>query len=141
MRHREKIENLQEWKKKPDHFHYSRLFDPYIKREYEMIRTTTVTNGERRNPSDDFGFSALSGNEARVRSTDQGRLDKMIHVEVEIRTVNRSITHICISRFFGSENSKHLFFRSTRLCSPSSRQAIRVSRRRKGDGGGPHRRL
>ena len=46
MRHREKIENLQEWKKKPDHFHYSRLFDPYIKREFEMIRTATVTNSE-----------------------------------------------------------------------------------------------
>jgi hypothetical protein len=47
VRHREKIENLHEWKKKPDHFHYSRLFDPYIKREYEMIRTSTVTNGKR----------------------------------------------------------------------------------------------
>jgi hypothetical protein len=61
VRHREKIENLQEWKKKPDHFHYSRLFDPYIKREYEMIRTTTVTNGERRNPPHPFVVPALSG--------------------------------------------------------------------------------
>lgn len=46
VRHREKIENLQEWKKKPDHFHFSRLFDPYIKREYEMLRTITVTNSK-----------------------------------------------------------------------------------------------
>lgn len=48
VRHRDKIESLQEWKKRPDHFHFLKLFDPFIKREYEMLRTETVKNSESR---------------------------------------------------------------------------------------------
>lgn len=46
VRHREKIEYMNEWKKLPDHFHYTKFFDPYVKKEYEMIRTSTVTNSK-----------------------------------------------------------------------------------------------
>ena len=33
------------WKKLPDHFYFIKFFDPYIKREYEVLRTATATNG------------------------------------------------------------------------------------------------
>lgn len=46
VQHREKIEYLNEWKKLPDHFHYTKFFDPYLKKEYEMIRTASVNNSE-----------------------------------------------------------------------------------------------
>lgn len=46
MRHREKIEYMNEWKKLPDHFHYTKFFDPYLKKEYEMIRTASVNNSQ-----------------------------------------------------------------------------------------------
>lgn len=30
----------------PDHFYFFRFFDPYIKREYEVVRTESVANSE-----------------------------------------------------------------------------------------------
>lgn len=48
VQHREKIEYLNEWKKLPDHFHYTKFFDPYVKKEYEMIRTCSVNNSKYR---------------------------------------------------------------------------------------------
>jgi hypothetical protein len=30
----------------PDHFYFIKYFDPYIKREYEVLRTENVTNSE-----------------------------------------------------------------------------------------------
>lgn len=48
VRHREKIEYMNEWKKLPDHFHYTKFFDPYLKKEYEMIRTSAVNNSQYR---------------------------------------------------------------------------------------------
>jgi hypothetical protein len=32
------------WKKLPDHFYFVKYFDPYIKREFEVIRTENVNN-------------------------------------------------------------------------------------------------
>lgn len=44
VRHKEKIEDLIKWKHTPDHFYFAKFFDPYIKREYEVLRTASVNN-------------------------------------------------------------------------------------------------
>lgn len=44
--HKDKLANLAEWKKKPDHFYFHRLFDPYIKREFEVLLSTEIRNCE-----------------------------------------------------------------------------------------------
>ena len=44
VRHRDKIADLVAWKKKPDRFYFHRLFDPYIKKEYEVLLCNDVTN-------------------------------------------------------------------------------------------------
>ncbi|EPQ56118.1 hypothetical protein GLOTRDRAFT_115511 [Gloeophyllum trabeum ATCC 11539] len=42
--HRNKISDLAGWKKRPDRFYFTRLFDPYIKKEFEVILSTDVRN-------------------------------------------------------------------------------------------------
>ncbi|KAF5319058.1 hypothetical protein D9611_012669 [Ephemerocybe angulata] len=42
--HRDKISDLSGWKKRPDRFYFNRLFDPYIKREFEVIPARDVRN-------------------------------------------------------------------------------------------------
>jgi hypothetical protein len=42
--HRERISDLAGWKKRPDHFYFTRLFDPYIKREFEVLQASAVRN-------------------------------------------------------------------------------------------------
>jgi hypothetical protein len=42
--HRERISDLGGWKKRPDHFYFNRLFDPYIKREFEVLQASAVRN-------------------------------------------------------------------------------------------------
>ena len=42
--HRDKITDLAGWKKRPDRFYFNRLFDPYLKREFEIIQATDVRN-------------------------------------------------------------------------------------------------
>jgi hypothetical protein len=42
--HRDKITDLAGWKKRPDRFYFNRLFDPYIKKEFEIIQSTDVRN-------------------------------------------------------------------------------------------------
>lgn len=44
MRHKDKIEDLIKWKHTPDHFYFVKFFDPYIKRDYEVLRTAAVNN-------------------------------------------------------------------------------------------------
>ncbi|GMK59807.1 hypothetical protein CspeluHIS016_0900240 [Cutaneotrichosporon spelunceum] len=44
VRHKEKIDDLVRWRNTPDHFYFSKFFDPYIKREYEVLRTASVNN-------------------------------------------------------------------------------------------------
>lgn len=44
--HREKISDLAGWKKRPDHFYFTRLFDPYIKKEFEILQSSAVRNSE-----------------------------------------------------------------------------------------------
>jgi hypothetical protein len=44
--HRDKINDLAGWKKKPDRFYFNKLFDPYIKKEFEIIQTADVRNRE-----------------------------------------------------------------------------------------------
>ncbi|KAA1470162.1 hypothetical protein DENSPDRAFT_835896 [Dentipellis sp. KUC8613] len=42
--HRDKVTDLAGWKKRPDRFYFNRLFDPYIKKEFEVIPSTSVRN-------------------------------------------------------------------------------------------------
>lgn len=42
--HRDKITDLAGWKKRPDRFYFNRLFDPYIKKEFEVIQAVDVRN-------------------------------------------------------------------------------------------------
>lgn len=42
--HRDKITDLAGWKKRPDRFYFNRLFDPYIKKEFDVIQATDVRN-------------------------------------------------------------------------------------------------
>jgi hypothetical protein len=42
--HRDKITDLAGWKKRPDRFYFNRLFDPYIKKEFEVIQANDVRN-------------------------------------------------------------------------------------------------
>jgi len=46
VKHKDKIPDLNAWKKKPDRFYFTRLFDPYIKKEYEIIRSIDINNCE-----------------------------------------------------------------------------------------------
>lgn len=42
--HRDKISDLAGWKKRPDRFYFNRLFDPWIRKEFEVIPANTVRN-------------------------------------------------------------------------------------------------
>ncbi|PPQ98048.1 hypothetical protein CVT26_003043 [Gymnopilus dilepis] len=42
--HRDRISDLSGWKKRPDRFYFNRLFDPYIKKEFEVIPSHDVRN-------------------------------------------------------------------------------------------------
>lgn len=42
--HKDKLANVTEWKRKPDRFYFHRLFDPYIKKEFEVLLSTDVRN-------------------------------------------------------------------------------------------------
>jgi hypothetical protein len=42
--HRDRISDLSGWKKRPDRFYFNRLFDPYIKKEFEVIPSQDVRN-------------------------------------------------------------------------------------------------
>jgi hypothetical protein len=44
VRHKDKISDLGAWKKLPDHFYFYRAFDPYIKKEFEVLRTRDINN-------------------------------------------------------------------------------------------------
>lgn len=44
VQHKDRIEDLIKWKKQPDHFYFVKFFDPYIKREFEVLRAEFVTN-------------------------------------------------------------------------------------------------
>ncbi|RSH90248.1 putative PHD type zinc finger protein with BAH domain-containing protein [Saitozyma podzolica] len=44
VRHKDRIDDLIAWKRLPDHFYFIKYFDPYIKREFEVIRTENVNN-------------------------------------------------------------------------------------------------
>nr|XP_019008759.1 uncharacterized protein I206_06441 [Kwoniella pini CBS 10737]OCF47540.1 hypothetical protein I206_06441 [Kwoniella pini CBS 10737] len=44
VRHKERIDDLLKWKKLPDHFYFVKFYDPYIKRDFEVIRTEGVNN-------------------------------------------------------------------------------------------------
>jgi hypothetical protein len=46
--HRDKISDLSGWKKRPDRFYFNRLFDPYIKKEFEVIPSHDVRNRKPR---------------------------------------------------------------------------------------------
>ncbi|KAI0071159.1 hypothetical protein K474DRAFT_1712701 [Panus rudis PR-1116 ss-1] len=42
--HRDKISDLAGWKKRPDRFYFTRLFDPWIRKEFEVIQAISVRN-------------------------------------------------------------------------------------------------
>jgi BAH domain len=45
VRHRDMIRDLNTWRKTPDCFYFYRFFDPYIKKEYEVVRSRDINNG------------------------------------------------------------------------------------------------
>ena len=45
VRHRDMIPDLNAWRKTPDCFYFYRFFDPYIKKEYEVLRSRDINNG------------------------------------------------------------------------------------------------
>lgn len=45
VHHRDRISDLAGWKKRPDRFYFTRLFDPWLRKEFEVIPATTVRNG------------------------------------------------------------------------------------------------
>ena len=45
VHHRDRISDLAGWKKRPDRFYFTRLFDPWLRTEFEVIPATTVRNG------------------------------------------------------------------------------------------------
>ncbi|OSD04730.1 hypothetical protein PYCCODRAFT_1433065 [Trametes coccinea BRFM310] len=42
--HRDRISDLAGWKKRPDRFYFTRLFDPWLRKEFEVIPAVTVRN-------------------------------------------------------------------------------------------------
>jgi hypothetical protein len=44
VRHKDKILDLSAWRKRPDCFYFYRLFDPYVKKEFELLRTQEIRN-------------------------------------------------------------------------------------------------
>ncbi|KAK7685733.1 hypothetical protein QCA50_011078 [Cerrena zonata] len=42
--HRDKISDLAGWKKRPDRFYFTRLFDPWIRKEFEVIQASSLRN-------------------------------------------------------------------------------------------------
>ncbi|KAG8995660.1 putative PHD type zinc finger protein with BAH domain-containing protein [Tulasnella sp. JGI-2019a] len=44
VKHKDKIADLSGWKRRPDRFYFTKLFDPYIKKDYEIIRSSDVRN-------------------------------------------------------------------------------------------------
>ncbi|RPD53362.1 hypothetical protein L227DRAFT_581377 [Lentinus tigrinus ALCF2SS1-6] len=44
VHHRDRISDLAGWKKRPDRFYFTRLFDPWLRKDFEVIPATTVRN-------------------------------------------------------------------------------------------------
>lgn len=44
VRHKDMIPDLTAWRKAPDSFYFFRFFDPYIKKEYEVLRSRDINN-------------------------------------------------------------------------------------------------
>ena len=51
VKHKEKIPDLIAWRKKPDRFYYHRLFDPFIKKELDVLPTSDIHNCEFISPN------------------------------------------------------------------------------------------
>ena len=57
VHHRDRITDLAGWKRRQDRFYFTRLFDPWLRKEFEVIPVTGVRNGGslpppcRRSPS------------------------------------------------------------------------------------------
>ena len=45
VHHRDRISDLAGWKKRADRFYFTRLFDPWLRKEFDVIPVTTVRNG------------------------------------------------------------------------------------------------
>lgn len=46
VKHKDKIADLNGWRRRPDRFYFNKLFDPYIRKDYEVIRSADVHNRE-----------------------------------------------------------------------------------------------
>ncbi|KZV70846.1 hypothetical protein PENSPDRAFT_685129 [Peniophora sp. CONT] len=44
VQHRDRITDLAGWKRRPDRFYFNKLFDPYVKREFEVFPAKDVRN-------------------------------------------------------------------------------------------------
>ena len=45
VQHRDRITDLAGWKRRADRFYFNKLFDPYVKREFEVYPAKEVRNG------------------------------------------------------------------------------------------------
>ena len=48
VHHRDRISDLAGWKKRPDRFYFTRLFDPWLRKEFEVIPVASARNGASR---------------------------------------------------------------------------------------------
>ncbi|KAG8900284.1 putative PHD type zinc finger protein with BAH domain-containing protein [Tulasnella sp. 403] len=69
VKHRDKIADLNGWRRRPDRFYFTKLFDPYIKKEYEVIRSIDIHNREL--SFSPFELSILAHVERRTSSLPQ----------------------------------------------------------------------
>ena len=44
VKHKSHIDDLAAWRKEPNHFYYERLYDEYLKREYEVVAIKAYRN-------------------------------------------------------------------------------------------------
>jgi hypothetical protein len=56
--HREQIRDLAAWRRRPDRFYFARAYDPYIKKDFDVVQASAVRNS---------AYSSLRSVRARSR--------------------------------------------------------------------------
>jgi hypothetical protein len=71
--HREQIRDLAAWRRRPDRFYFTRAFDPYIKKEFDVVQASAVRNGTSAFLLRHDSQRARVGFEARIRQIPKWR--------------------------------------------------------------------
>jgi hypothetical protein len=50
VKHKSHIDDLAAWKKEPNHFYYEKLYDEYLKRDYEVVGVKAFLNRTSSSP-------------------------------------------------------------------------------------------